>query len=101
MVVGPPVRLQLAQQLLRTFGVADEEPEVVERIVRAERTSRRTRAACLQLAEQRLAALNDMLAPAGIPDAGKRVRIIRPTRATAAGDAGGRISMIVTSKKKL
>ena len=111
------------RNLDRQIGAAEEGLDRLYELLRpgADRQAdRRTRAACLQLAEQRLAMLNQMLASSGIPDANQRVHVIKPTSAAVteadaggggsngggavlAGGAGGggHVSMVVVSKKKM
>ena len=61
---------------------------------------RRTRAAGIEIAQARLDAAKRLLVAAGIPDAENRVRIIKPRFTPATGNAGGKVVMVVTSKKK-
>ena len=44
--------------------------------------------------------MKQLIVAAGIPDAAKRVRVIKPQFAPADGDAGGKVTIVVTSKKK-
>lgn len=61
---------------------------------------RRTRSASLEIAEARLEAMKQMIIAAGIPDAENRVRVIKPQFTPTGGDAGGKVTMVVISKKK-
>jgi hypothetical protein len=61
---------------------------------------RRTRVASLEIAEARLDAIKQLILAAGIPDAENRVRVIKPQFTLAEGDAGGKVTMVVTSRKK-
>jgi hypothetical protein len=61
---------------------------------------RRTRAAGLEIAEARLNAIKQLIVAGGIPDAENRVRVIKPQFTPAEGDAGGKVTLVVTPKKK-
>jgi hypothetical protein len=61
---------------------------------------RRTRLASLELARQRLDAIKQLIVAAGVPDAENRVRISAPQFVAAPGDGGGRVTMVLRSKKK-
>jgi hypothetical protein len=61
---------------------------------------RRTRAASLEIADARLRALKEMIISAGVPDAENRVKVMKPQFTQTEGDAGGRVTMVIMSKKK-
>jgi hypothetical protein len=64
---------------------------------------RRTRAAALNLAEARLDAVKGMLVSAGVPDAEKRIKIVRASFAPgdeSSDDSGGVVLAMLLSKKK-
>jgi hypothetical protein len=96
--------LAAVRALDRQLGATEDALDRLYELIRpgADRQAeRRTRAACLQLAEQRLAILNEMLASSGIPDAAQRVRRNVARRNVPEATAGGHVSLVVTQKKKL
>ena len=61
---------------------------------------RRTRAACLEVAQDRLKAVQAALVTSGVPNVDGRVRLLKPQFNPDAGADGGRVVMTVVSKKK-
>jgi hypothetical protein len=62
--------------------------------------ARRTRAACLQLGEQRVAAVRDTLASAGVSRDAERVRTTAATFNPSGADTGGQVVITVVQKKR-
>jgi hypothetical protein len=62
-------------------------------------SARRTRAACLQIAQDRLDAVYTALARSGIPDIDKRINVGHATFNPADGDGGGSVTIVLTHKK--
>jgi hypothetical protein len=67
----------------------------------ARQADRRTRTASLQIAEARLNAIKQLIVAAGVPDAQNRVVVTKPQFTQTEGDAGGRVTMVITAKKKV
>jgi hypothetical protein len=90
---------QVETQLAATEDALDHVYDLIR--PGAERQAdRRTRAASIEIAEARLDAIKQLIVAAGIPNAANRVRVIKPQFSPAEGDAGGKVTLVVTSKKK-
>jgi hypothetical protein len=61
---------------------------------------RRTRAACLQIAAERLKSVRDALMEANVPDASDRIRAVSATFNPADTDQGGTVVVTVVQRKR-
>jgi hypothetical protein len=62
---------------------------------------RRTRAACIELADERLATIRQALSAAGIANIDDRLKVIRSPAAEADAGEGGKVVLTTTFKKKV
>jgi hypothetical protein len=62
--------------------------------------ARRTRAACLQISQDRLESVRAALLSAKIPGMEDRIKLAHPTYTAATGDDGGRVMIAITQKKE-
>ena len=67
----------------------------------ARQAERRTRAAALEMSDARLNAIKQLIIAAKVPDAENRVRLTKPQFTQAEGPAGGKVTMVLMTKKKL
>jgi len=60
---------------------------------------RRTRAACLEIGQDRLLAARDALLASGIPGIEQQIKVTHATFNAAGGDSGGQVIIVLTHKK--
>jgi hypothetical protein len=95
--------LQSLGELDRRIAQTDDAMDRLYEMLRpgADRyADRRTRAACIQIASQRLKSVRDVLMEANIPDASDRIRAVSATFNPAETDQGGTVVVTVVQRQR-
>ncbi|HEX3359213.1 MAG TPA: DUF748 domain-containing protein, partial [Tepidisphaeraceae bacterium] len=95
--------LQQIRQLDLQIAHADDAMDHLFDLLRpgaSRQATRRTRAACLEIAERRLKIVDDALLAANLPDARDRINRINATFNPTEDDAGGAVNVTVIQKKR-